>query len=1177
MISDSETPWTIIDSYFKPHHLECLARHQIESYNYFVNTQIHRTVEMFNPIRVASEQDFDSRNKRHSLELSISFSNLTLLRPQIQENTGSLKLMFPTEARVRNFTYSSSMTIDMTIQYTIRSGENLEKEETITKIIPKIQIGKLPIMLNSSICVLKQYEHMEPKVKGECKYDAGGYFIINGSEKTVLGQERSSENKIFIFATSKTNSKYSLQAEIKSVPKGKSVSPKQILVMISTKNNGFGFPILVQIQRIRQPIPLFYIFRALGIETDQEIVEMILLTNTSCIKDWMVPMLQSLQSSIIDANERITQESALKYISSFVIYSSSHSELQKLEYTMEVLKSDLFPHCNSLEEQLFFLGYATNKLLKTSLDLLPLDDRDSYINKRVDTTGMLLNNLFRNYYNKLLKDMEKQLLKEINNGYWRSSADYENIISTANVYKLLKSTTIENGIKRALSTGDFGVKHMNSTKVGVAQVLNRLTYVSSLSHSRRISTPTDKSGKLIAPRKLHGTSWGFICPVETPEGQSVGIVKNLSYMAHITIPSSLEPLYEIVLPRIMKLERSFATSILDLTKVFINGCWIGITETPLELFRFLKSKKLSGILNIYTSIVFDYRLNEIRLCNDGGRFTRPLLRLENQSTFLTQEILQNLESGEAKWDDLLFAGRKWKDAVIEYVDAEEQSWSLVAMNMSSIKQKHFTHCEIHPSTIFGVLGSCIPFPENNQAPRNTYQCAQAKQAMGVYVSNFNKRLDKTSYVLCNPTKPLVDTRIMNMIQINNMPSGCNVIVAIMSYTGYNQEDSLLFNKASLDRGLFQAIVFNTEKDEDKQKVNGGEEVRCKPDKAKTCGIKFANYDKLDERGMIKPNAFVENRDIIIGKVIPIKENRNDHTKVIKFQDESRMFRTIEETYCDTVQEGKNGDGYNFVKVRLRSLRKPVIGDKFSSRSGQKGTIGNIIPEEDMPYTRSGLKPDLILNPHAIPSRMTIAQLKETLLGKVLLHLGLFGDGTSFGDLDIDIIRDQLVKLGYESNGNEIMYDGLTGQMMECSIFIGPVFYQRLKHMVIDKQHSRSIGPMVNLTRQPAEGRSRDGGLRFGEMERDCMISHGASAFTKGRLYDASDKFSVYICNNTETPCGMIAAFNNKMNIHICRSCGNRTSFSYVQLPYACKLLFHELESINVVPRILTDADNQKSF
>jgi DNA-directed RNA polymerase II subunit RPB2 len=1164
-----EIPWILIESYFKPHHLERLSRHQIESYNYFVNTQIHRTVEMFNPIRVASEHDFDAVSKKHSLVLNISFSNLTLLRPQIQENNGATKLMFPHEARIRNFTYASTMTLDMKIEYLVRSGENLQHEDIFVKTIPKIQIGKLPIMLNSSICVLQQYSHVDARTKGECPYDAGGYFIINGSEKTVLGQERSTENKIFIFQISKTNNKYSMQAEIKSVPRGKSVSPKQICMMISTKNNGFGFPIVVQLQRIRQPVPLFYIFRALGVETDKEIVEKILLTST--LEEWMIPILQSLQSSIIDANERLTKEKALKYISSFVVYSSSHSEAEKMDYTMEVLKSDLFPHCNNVQEQIYFLGYMTNKLLRTSLDLLPLDDRDSYINKRVDTTGVLLNNLFRNYFNKLLKDMEKQLIKEINNGYWKSTADYESIVSTANIYKLIKSTTIENGIKRALSTGDFGVKQMNSTKVGVAQVLNRLTYVSSLSHSRRISTPTDKSGKLISPRKLHGTSWGFICPVETPEGQSVGIVKNLSYMAHITIASSFETLYECILPEIQILDRMAAPSLYHSTKVFINGSWVGTTETPLELFQSLKQKKLCGIINIFTSVVFDYRLNEIRVSNDAGRFIRPLLRVQDKKTFLTKEIIEDLEKGKLKWDDLLLSGQTLEEAIVEYVDAEEQSWSLVGMNMFDLKSS-FTHCEIHPSTIFGILGSCIPFPEHNQAPRNTYQCAQAKQAMGVYVTNFDKRLDKTSYVLCNPTKPLVDTRIMDMIQINNIPSGCNVIVAIMSYTGYNQEDSLLFNKASLDRGLFQAIVFNTEKDEDKQKVNGGEEVRCKPDKSKTSGIKFANYEKLDPRGMIAENTFVENRDVIIGKVIPIKENRNDHTKVIKFQDESRMYRTNEETFCDKVEQNKNGDGYNFVKVRLRSLRKPVIGDKFSSRSGQKGTIGNIIPEDDMPYTRNGLKPDLILNPHAIPSRMTIAQLKETLLGKVLLHLGLFGDGTSFGNLDIDVIRRELVKLGYESNGNEIMYDGLTGQMMECSIFIGPVFYQRLKHMVIDKQHSRSIGPMVNLTRQPAEGRSRDGGLRFGEMERDCMISHGASAFTKGRLYDASDKFAVYVCNNTEKPCGMIAAFNDKLNIHICRSCGNRTSFSYVQLPYACKLLFHELESINVVPRILTDSD-----
>jgi len=468
--------------------------------------------------------------------------------------------------------------------------------------------------------------------------------------------------------------------------------------------------------------------------------------------------------------------------------------------------------------------------------------------------------------------------------------------------------------------------------------------------------------------------------------------------------------------------------------------------------------------------------------------------------------------------------------------------------------------------MFGILASCIPFPDHNQSPRNCYQCAQCKQAMGVYATNFNIRMDKTAYILNYPMRPLVDTRLMNIIKVNNIPSGCQVIVAIMTHTGYNQEDSILFNKGAVDRGLFQATIYHTEKDEDK-KVHGDEEIRCKPDKSKTKGMKFGNYNKINNQGVIPENTLVENRDIIIAKVVTIKENKNDHTKLIKYEDCSKSFRTNEETYIDKNYIDRNGDGYNFAKVRTRAVRKPVMGDKFSSRHGQKGTVGLIIPEEDMPFTESGIKPDIIINPHAIPSRMTIGHLKETLLGKVLLELGLFGDGTSFNeDTDIDFITKELQKTGFESNGEEILYDGNTGEQLETSIFIGPVFYQRLKHMVADKQHSRSIGPMVNLTRQPAEGRSRDGGLRFGEMERDCMVSHGAARFTRGRLYDASDKFQVHVCKK----CGMISSHNNKLHVHLCKMCDNRTDFSHVQLPYSCKLLFQELLAMNVAPRMIVN-------
>jgi DNA-directed RNA polymerase II subunit RPB2 len=627
------------------------------------------------------------------------------------------------------------------------------------------------------------------------------------------------------------------------------------------------------------------------------------------------------------------------------------------------------------------------------------------------------------------------------------------------------------------------------------------------------------------------------------------------------------------LPDITQIQELTSTELYDKVKVFINGAWVGITEKALELYSILKEKKSKGILNIYASIVFDCQMKEIRICNDSGRLMRPLFRVNEGSILLKKSVLQSLNNGRLTWDDL-FTDCKCGEAVLEYIDAEEQNHSLIAMQPKDLLPKEeddgriykYTHCEIHPSTIFGVVASCIPFPQHNQSPRNCYQSAQAKQAMGVYVTNYENRMDKTAYVLNYPARPLVDTRIMNLIDLNKIPSGCNVIVAIMTHTGYNQEDSILFNKASLDRGLFLATIYHTEKDEDKQKINGDEEIRCKPDPAKTKGMKFGNYNKVNSKGVIPENTLVENRDIIISKITPIKENRNDNTKLIKYEDQSKIYRTAEETYVDKNYIDRNGDGYNFAKVRLRTVRKPVIGDKFSSRHGQKGTIGNIIPEEDMPFTRDGVKPDIIINPHAIPSRMTIGQLKETVLGKTLISLGLFGDGTSFGQLEVKDICQELLNVGYESNGNELLYNGLTGEQVECNVFMGPVFYQRLKHMVNDKVHSRSIGPMVNLTRQPAEGRSRDGGLRFGEMEKDSMVSHGASRFTRGRMYDVSDKYSVHVCKK----CGLVASYNDKMHIHICNVCENRSDFAYVEIPYACKLLFQELNTMNIAPRFITE-------
>jgi DNA-directed RNA polymerase II subunit RPB2 len=1174
-----ETPWSLISTYFGDQHLSRLVRHQIESYNKFVIELIPSTIEMFNAVTIASEHDYNRIAKKHALVVQITFSNFRIHRPQIHENNGATQLMFPHKARLRNFTYASTMTIDVNIKYVVTTGENMDNVTTLHNTIPNIHIGKLPIMLKSEICVLTQYSQLSAAVTGECSHDAGGYFIINGSEKTVLGQERAAENKVLCFNVSKGNTKWNWIAETKSVPDYKHISPKQINIMIAAKSNGSGYPIYVQVPRIKVPVPLFVLFRALGIITDKAICEIIILNCDPANDDDISiskMMLDALHGSIIDSNDVLTQDDALRVITGSVMFTPMNidkeiSSKRKRDFAMDVLANDLYPHCQTSKQKLYFLGYAVFRLLKASTGLTPQDDRDSYLNKRIDTTGILLNNLFRNYFNKMVKDMSKQVIREINTGSWRSSENHMQIINKTNISKLIKSTTIENGLKRALSTGDFGIKGVNSSnKVGVAQVLNRLTYVSSLSHLRRVSTPIDKSGKLIAPRKLNPTTWGYFCPAETPEGGSVGVVKNISYMTHVTIPSNSEFIYAQAEPYITRIDKCETSNELHgRVKVFINGAWIGITHDPVKMFADFKRKKMAGIINVYCSVVFDYKQQEIRICNDGGRLTRPLLIVENNMPFLTADVIRELQAERLKWDDLILTTRL-PHSVIEYIDPDEQNFSMIAMNPAALKQNSnsrlikYTHCEIHPSTIFGILASCIPFPDHNQAPRNTYQCAMGKQAMGVYVTNYHCRMDKTAYVLSYPARPLVDTRLMGMIKLDEIPSGAPIIVAIMTHTGYNQEDSVLVNQGSIDRGMFMTTIYHTEKDEDK-KINGDEEIRCRPDPAKTKGMKFGNYNKVNAHGLIPENVFVENRDILIAKVVPIKENRNDPTKVIKFEDMSRIHRTTEETYVDKNYMERNGDGYCFAKVRTRILRKPVIGDKFSSRHGQKGTCGNIIPECDMPYTKDGLRPDIIINPHAIPSRMTIGQLKETLLGKVLLELGLFGDGTSFGELEIGDISKELLKLGFEQHGNELLHSGLTGEQIESDIFMGPVFYQRLKHMVSDKQHSRSIGPMVNLTRQPAEGRSRDGGFRFGEMERDCTIAHGASRFTRGRLYDCSDKYQVHVCRE----CGMIAVYNDAVGIHMCKTCDNRVDFAHVEIPYACKLLFQELQTMNVVPRIMT--------
>jgi DNA-directed RNA polymerase II subunit RPB2 len=1266
----------ITDAYYKTNPLERLVRHQLESYNYFIHFQAHQTIQMFNPLVCHIPEDLiPGTTDKYFLEVQMTLNNMRYQPPQIYETNGATKLLLPSEARLRNFTYGSNTTVDITVSVTER-GEDGEIVRTYQNVLPNISMNEMPIMVKSSLCMLTQNRSIGTEYTGECPMDCGGYFIIKGSEKAVLGQERAAENKIYCF-DGKNTAKWQWVAEIKSVPDFKPVSPKQVEMMVSKKDNGYGFGIFVCIPKLKPKysVELFSLFRALGVITDKAICEYILLDVED---DKQAEILEFLHASVVDSKTIVTQEDAIKHIMSMVSYVpmmamtalngnnkfhantkegvkdtaaantiggasavlssldeerkkewAAYGYKKKWEFTTELLNNDVLPHCRNLQQKLYMLGYMARRIIYISKGWIKPDNRDSYVNKRIDLPGTSLNNLFRIYYHRMTKDMIKATNKEIKQGTWRSHDDIQNIINMSNIYKIVKPSTIKTGMIRALATGDFSTKQANSNKVGVAQVLNRLTYQATLSHLRRINTPTDKSSEMIDPRKLHGTQWGFLCPIETPEGSSIGLVKNLSSHTHVTIPGNSSSLYEYLRPNVLFVEDAKSPKELHgKAKVFINGVWMGVVVKRDEmgnisnaseydvqkLFHSLKEKKARGIINIYTSILFDYVRGEIRLCNDGGRLTRPVLRVRDGKALITPEIVAKLDKGELQWNDLL-TNCKIDEAVIEYIDPEEQSLAMmtmhdcfltrqtsssseiakeIAMTMKNYErnaldkirnQKFMDFSEIHPQTLLGILASCIPFPEHNPAARDIYQTAMAKQAMGFGALNYDQRMEKTAYVLNSPTRPLVDTRLMNSIHLDRMPAGCEVHVAIMTYTGYNQEDSVILNEGAIKRGLFATTVYHTERDEDNNVVRD-EIIRSKPNPAETKGMKFANYDKLGKNGFVPVNTLLDNRDVLIAKIFPIKENRADNSKKIKFEDQSKVFRSTEPAYVDRNLTGRNGEGANFGKTTIRIYRPPVIGDKFASRSAQKGTTGLIVPEADMPFSRNGIKPDIILNPHAIPSRMTISHIKETLLGKVLIELGIFGDGTAFGNLDVRTICSALQNLGYESHGNEVLYDGLTGEQIETSIYIGPVFYQRLKHMVNDKQHSRSVGVGVNFTRQPAEGRSREGGFRVGEMEKDVLVAHGGTKFFRERMYDMSDKYGLYVCRG----CGMYGAVNEgegpwnegarkrarggeydpDFKQYLCNVCDNRSDFAYVEVPYTFKLLQQELQAMNVGMRLVTE-------
>ncbi len=1219
----------ILDVYFQQMDKKQIIAHQIESFNHFILHDVPEILQATNPVIIRGSPEIPLSGPRSVLasatglstsaanalmgntgddaaavaaavaaaaaaaaaratvryeyEVQVEFENPQLRKPTIFENNGAVLPMFPNDARLRNLTYASPLTVDVKATI-IRTDNQTGQKATHQRVFPNVHLGKIPVMVGSRLCLLKDQKHIHPMDLGECPEDVGGYFIVGGGERAIISQERMSENRPVVFRNNRNQAKEWEVIEVKSIGPMNEQVPKSNSVRIQyhPKNQQIMY-LRATIPRMKSEIPLFILFRALGVIEDEVIVRMILGDDQDQVFETLIT------ESINESASVLTQEDALMWIKKHInVWTGKPSRSITVE---DLLNDELYPHIggiNDLYEKACFLAHMTRKLLWVAYKRINNDDRDSYPNKRVDSPGFLLGNLFRTFFQvKMLKDMKASIAKEIHSGTWRASGSFQEILNMNNLYKVIKSTIVEVGLKSALSTGNFGsAKVGGPPKIGVSQVLGRLNYVSSLSHLRRISTPIEKTaGKLIAPRKLHNTQWGFICPNETPEGHSVGVVKNLASTACITQASNrgvvidfITSMKEFLPIRGLAIERLFIGA-----RIFVNGKWIGMfpPATALDCIKRLRKAKRSGFIQRNTAIVWKPTVKELWMSTEAGRLVRPLyyapaiLDIANSRPAEKERMLAEIAAC-ATWDDLLRWESPMGHHLLEYLDAGETEQAMIAMDTEDLLSKaaddsaNYSHVEIHPCIILGSLASTIPFPDHNQSPRNAYQCAMGKQAMGVFAQNYKERFDALAHMLMYPNLPLVSPKMGKYYGAYSMPSGRNIVVAIMTYGGYNQEDSIMINKGSLDRGLFQSVFFRTYKDEEKKNQSSGEEERfCRPDPEMTRQLRNGNYGKLGADGFVPENTFVSSDDILVGKVVPLRVPTGMvlPAGAKKFRDVSRTPRNNESGFVDKIFKNRNGEGYSFVKIRMRELRTPEIGDKFSSRHGQKGTVGMILEPEDMPQTASGIIPDIIINPHCIPSRMTIAQLMETLLGKIGCHTGCLGDGTPFNKkMTLDglakVLRDDM---GLEPYGNEVMYNGLTGRQMETNIFMGPCFYQRLRHCAADKLHSRACGPLVMLTRQPAEGRAREGGLRFGEMERDCVAAHGVMEFTKERFMECSDGFKCYTCRK----CGLLAIANPETNIWLCKGCNNTTEFASIQIPYAYKLLVQELETMNISSRIFT--------
>ena len=1109
MTDSTNKRWVIINDILTR---DGVAKQHLTSFDEFLKKGLQEIIDEINHI--------DIENAEYPYKIQLG--RIQFKQPRMMELDGSITHITPAESRMRNVSYIAPLMLEANV---IEDGKTLE-----TRFI---HVGDIPVMVKSDACILRNFSEQKLIDHAEDPFDPGGYFIINGSERVIVGLEDLSYNKIIVDAE-KVGGKKVFKAKVYSSIVGYRAKLELVL-----KEDGL---VVARIPGSPVDIPVVTLMRALGLESDKEIASAVS----------MVDEIQNELEGSFEKTDVTTSKDSIVYISKRI--APGMLEEFQIKRAETLLDWGLLPHLGkqpeNRKEKTQFLGEAVCKLLELKLGWIQPDDKDHYGNKVVKFAGQMLADLFRTAFRNLVRDMKYQLERS---GQKRGI----NAVSAA-----IRPGIITDKLNNAIATGNWG-----RGRVGVTQLLDRTNYLSTISHLRRVQSPLSRTQPNFEARDLHSTHFGRLCPSETPEGSNCGLVKNLALSAIISVSVSseevVEKLYEIGTAHFSEVKDSVKK---DGTRIFVDGKLIGFHKDGEKLAYSLRELRRSSKIHPHIGISIHQPEEENatkRLyvnCN-AGRVLRPLIIIKDGKSTFSPDLLDKITKKLVSWTDLIRMG------VLELVDANEEENCYITFEEKHVK-KH-THLEIFPSAILGAGASIIPYPEHNQSPRNTYESAMAKQSLGFSTPMMNTSTYVRQHSMLYPQTPIVTTKAMGLLGLEKRPAGQNCVVAVLPFDGYNIEDAIVLSKSSVDRGLGRTFFYRIYEAESKQYPGGMRdnfEIPNADDNLR--GYKGEkSYRLLEDDGIVATESRVSGGDILIGKTSPprfMEEYRDQESRGPYRRDTSIGVRPSESGVVDTSVLTQSTEGGKMFKVRIRDMRQPEIGDKFASRHGQKGVVGLLAKAEDLPYTADGISPDVLINPHAFPSRMTVGMMMESITGKAAAIRGKKVDASAFVGEKMEDVKDVMEDAGFKYSGKEIMYDGRTGKRFPVEVFLGVVYYQKLHHMVADKIHARARGQVQMLTKQPTEGRARGGGLRFGEMERDCLIAYGASMILKDRLLDESDKSDIFVCER----CGVVAYHDIKQRRYWCRICGDKGKVSSVSVAYAFKLLLQEMSSLNIAPRLL---------